>query len=315
MATNQQFVTLNNGNKIPAVGIIGTGTAWFKKQGQEEVISPELIEQIKYALSLPGVIHIDAAECYNTYVEVGKALEQSNRPRDQIFITDKFSPQANDGRTVSESFERGLARMGVDYVDLYLIHCPFISRQGYSLEDAWSELEALYESGKAKNIGVSNFRVSDLQRILKSGKVKPQVNQIEFHAFLQNQTPGIFQFCQQQQIQLEAYSPLAPLQRKSDELKTAAGAPFYHYLEQLASKYNKSEALILLRWVTKRHVIPVTTSSKPARVKDAQENLFTFDLTDQEVDQITSLGLLHKPLRLYWNEVYADYDSQAQQPL
>lgn len=311
MATDQQFVTLSNGNKIPAVGIIGTGTAWFKKQGQEDVISPELIDQIKYALSLPGVILIDAAECYNTYVEVGKALQQSNKPRDQIFISDKFSPQANDKRTVSESFARGLAKMGVDYVDLYLIHCPFIQREGYTLEQAWSELEALYESGKAKNIGVSNFRVSDLQKILQSGKVKPHVNQIEFHAFLQDQTPGIVQFCQQHNIQLEAYSPLAPLQRKKDELQTPAGAPFYHYLEQLASKYNKSEALILLRWVTKLHVIPVTTSSKPARVKDAHENLFTFDLTNEEVDQITSLGLQHKPLRLYWNEVYAGYDSQS----
>ncbi|QLQ81577.1 hypothetical protein HG537_0F03380 [Torulaspora globosa] len=312
MTTKQQFVTLNNGNKIPAVGIIGTGTEWFKKQGQEEVISPELIEQIKYALSLPGIILIDAAECYNTYVEVGKALQQSNKSRDQIFISDKFSPQANDNRTVSESFERGLARMGVDYVDLYLIHCPFINREGYTLEDAWRELETLYESGKAKNIGVSNFRVSDLQKILESGKVKPQVNQIEFHPFLQDQTPGIFQFCQQHEIQLEAYSPLAPLQRKTQELQTPEGAPFYRYVEQLASKYKKSEALILLRWVTKRQVIPVTTSSKPERVKDAHENLFTFDLTDQEVDQITSLGLQHKPLRLYWNEVYSDYDSQSQ---
>lgn len=210
----------------------------------------------------------------------------------------------------AEGLDLALKKMGTDYVDLYLLHSPFVSKEvnGLSLEEAWKDMEQLYKSGKAKNIGVSNFAVEDLQRILKVAEVKPQVNQIEFSPFLQNQTPGIYKFCQEHDILLEAYSPLGPLQKKTAQDDSQ---PFFEYVKELSEKYIKSEAQIILRWVTKRGVLPVTTSSKPQRISDAQ-NLFSFDLTAEEVDKITELGLEHEPLRLYWNKLYGKYNYAAQ---
>lgn len=306
---HQEFFTLSNGNKIPAVAVVGTGTAWFKNEDTEANFSKELVDQVKYALTLPGIVHLDAAECYNTYSELGQALRESSKPRDEIFITDKFSPVLQREGSLTERFEAGIKKIGVDHVDLYLLHSPFIekSKQGLTLEDAWKDVERLYETGKAKNIGVSNFAVQDLERILKVSKVKPQVNQIEFHAFLQNQTPGIYKFCQENDILLEAYSPLGPLQRRPAD----GGGEFHHYIEQLSKKYGKSEAQVLLRWVTRRHVLPVTTSRNPHRIRDAQD-LFSFDLTADEVAKITELGLEHETVRLYWTDQYDKYNSESQ---
>lgn len=310
MSFHQKFIVLNNGNKIPAIAIIGTGTRWFKNVETDATFSNSLVEQIMYALELPGIVHIDAAEIYKTYPEVGKALSLTKKPRDEIFLTDKYSTQIKVSDSPAAGLEVSLKKMGTDYVDLYLLHSPFVSKEanGFTLEEAWKDMEQLYKAGKAKNIGVSNFAVKDLEKILKIAEVKPQVNQIEFSPFLQNQTPGIYKFCQDNNILLEAYSPLAPLQKKTaqDDSK-----PFFEYVKELSEKYFKSEAQIILRWVSKRGVLPVTTSSKPQRISDAQ-NLFSFDLTAEEVDEITELGLAHEPLRLYWNEVYDKYNYAAQ---
>ncbi|CAI4316403.1 CPA_1a_G0007630.mRNA.1.CDS.1 [Saccharomyces cerevisiae] len=310
MSFHQQFFTLNNGNKIPAIAIIGTGTRWYKNEETDATFSNSLVEQIVYALKLPGIIHIDAAEIYRTYPEVGKALSLTEKPRNEIFLTDKYSTQIKVSDSPVEGLDLALKKMGTDYVDLYLLHSPFVSKEanGFSLEEAWKDMEQLYKSGKAKNIGVSNFAVEDLQRILKVAEVKPQVNQIEFSPFLQNQTPGIYKFCQEHDILLEAYSPLGPLQKKTAQDDSQ---PFFEYVKELSEKYIKSEAQIILRWVTKRGVLPVTTSSKPQRISDAQ-NLFSFDLTAEEVDKITELGLEHEPLRLYWNKLYDKYNYAAQ---
>nr|CAI6417445.1 BAF_HP1_G0007690.mRNA.1.CDS.1 [Saccharomyces cerevisiae] len=310
MSFHQQFFTLNNGNKIPAIAIIGTGTRWYKNEETDATFSNSLVEQIVYALKLPGIIHIDAAEIYRTYPEVGKALSLTEKPRNEIFLTDKYSTQIKVSDSPAEGLDLALKKMGTDYVDLYLLHSPFVSKEanGFSLEEAWKDMEQFYKSGKAKNIGVSNFAVEDLQRILKVAEVKPQVNQIEFSPFLQNQTPGIYKFCQEHDILLEAYSPLGPLQKKTAQDDSQ---PFFEYVKELSEKYIKSEAQIILRWVTKRGVLPVTTSSKPQRISDAQ-NLFSFDLTAEEVDKITELGLEHEPLRLYWNKLYDKYNYAAQ---
>ncbi|EJS44343.1 YDL124W [Saccharomyces arboricola H-6] len=310
MSFHQQFITLNNGNKIPAVAIIGTGTRWYKNEETDATFSNSLVEQILYALELPGVIHIDAAEIYRTYPEVGKALSLTKKPRNEIFLTDKYSTQIKVSESPVTGLDVALRKMGSDYVDLYLLHSPFVSKEanGFTLEEAWKDMEQLYQIGKAKNIGVSNFAVKDLERILKIARVKPQVNQIEFSPFLQNQTPDIFEFCQDNDILLEAYSPLGPLQKKITQDDTE---PFFEYVKELSERHIKSEAQIILRWVSKRGVLPVTTSSKPQRIADAQ-NLFSFDLSDEEVDKITELGLKHKPLRIYWNKQYDKYNYTAQ---
>lgn len=247
---------------------------------------------------------------YRTHGELGKALKDSKKPRDEIFITDKYSCQHEISENPVKALDAALNKIGAEYVDLFLIHTPWISREepGFTLEEVWKQMEQLYKEGKTKSIGVSNFRTEDIERILKVAEVKPQVNQIEFNAFLQNQTPGIVKYCQKNDIQLEAYSPLAPLQR---EPRNSPELPFYQLISYLAQKYEKTEAQILLRWVNARHIVPVSTSSNPQRIKDAQ-NVFSFELTVQEVEKITQLGLEHKPLRLYMKSAYDKYNSDSQ---
>ncbi|EDO16905.1 hypothetical protein Kpol_1020p13 [Vanderwaltozyma polyspora DSM 70294] len=311
MSLTQKFFDLNNGNQIPSISIIGTGTRWFKRPGSEHTFSDELVEQIKYALSLPGIIHIDAAECYGTYPELAKALKESSKPRSEIFITDKYSTQTKFTNDPIEGLNTGLKTLGLDYVDLYLIHSPFFDPEfkgSLTLEKVWKDMETLYKEGKAKSIGVSNFSVKNIEEILKIAGIKPQVNQIEFNAFLQNQTPGIVNYCQKNNIQLEAYSPLGPLQKRPENSNEL---PFYNYIDELASKYGKTDSQILLNWVYNRGILPITTSSKTQRIIDAQ-NIFSFNLTKDEVDTLTKLGLEQPALRIYWTNFYDKYNSEAQ---
>lgn len=308
MSFHQEFFTLSNGNKIPAVAIVGTGTRWYKQEETADNFSQELVDQLKYALTLPGIVHLDAAEVYRTYPEFSEALKQTSKPREEIFITDKYSTQLKVTKDPIEGLETSLKRNNLEYVDLYLLHSPFISKEknGFMLEEAWQQMEQLYKEGKAKNIGVSNFSVDDLQQLMATAKILPQVNQIEHNAFLLNQTPGIVKFCQDHKILLEAYSPLGPFQKKSE-----TNAEFYDYIKSLADKYGKTEAQVLLRWVTDNGILPVTTSSKKERIESAQ-NLFTFDLTEEEVEKITDLGRKNKAQRLYWNAEYDKFNAFSQ---
>lgn len=308
MSFHQEFFTLSNGNKIPAIAIVGTGTRWYKQEETTDNFSQDLVDQLKYALTLPGTVHLDAAEVYRTYPEFSEALKQTSKPRDEIFITDKYSTQLKVTKDPIEGLETSLKRNNLEYVDLYLLHSPFISKEknGFTLEEAWQQMEQLYKEGKAKNIGVSNFSVDDLQKLMATAKILPQVNQIEHNAFLLNQTPGIVNFCQDHKILVEAYSPLGPFQKKSE-----ANAEFYEYIKSLAEKYGKTEAQVLLRWVADNGILPVTTSSKRERIENAQ-NLFTFDLTKEEVEKITELGRKNKAQRLYWNSEYDKFNAFSQ---
>lgn len=259
--------------------------------------------QIEHALSLPGVVHVDAAEMYGTYAELGKALANTSKPRDQIWITDKFSKV---NKTPREGLEYSLKNLGVDYVDLYLLHDPFYNdeKPGYDVVQAWKYMEELQKEGKAKNIGVSNFAVEDLEKVLAIAEIKPVVNQIEYSAFLQNQTPGIYEYAKEKNILLEAYSPLTPLTYVKDHT-----GPFYDYLNQLASKYNQDNSIVLLRWVYQTGVLPITTSSKPERVNKFHTAIWEFELTDEEVAKISKLGNEHKPARQWWTDKYSKFDN------
>lgn len=295
--------TLSNGNTIPAVGY-GTGTKWFKL-GRDEV-DTSLVETLKLALE-KGFVHIDGAEVYNTDQEIGQAIAGVDRKK--LFLTDKYF--TGDGskkgklkfQTPYESLKWHLEnQLKTDYVDLYLLHSPFISKDfnGISLQEAWQSVEKLHEEGLAKNIGVSNFGVDDLKEILEVAKVKPVINQIEFSPYLQDQTPGVVEFSQKNGILIEAYGPLGPITKGEPGALT-------EYLDKLAAKYSKSPAQVLLRWTIQRGVLPVTTSAKEERIVQYVD-LFDFELGQDEVDEITALGKKHPVLRQFWTSNYSKYD-------
>lgn len=295
------------GASIPAIGY-GTGTAWQKikkARPADQQLDPveDLISSVSNAIKV-GFRHIDTAETYTTHEEVGEGIKRSGIDRKELFITDKYSPSAY-ARTKStgpyESAKTALKELGIEYLDLYLLHTPRISKESVNLtlEDAWLQVEKLYNEGLVKNIGVSNFSVEYLERIAKVGKLKPQVNQIEFHAYLQDHSPGLVEYANENNILIEAYSPLAPLFR-------ARPGPLDDLLPELTEKYGRSETQILLRWVYQQGILPLTTSSKETRLIDAL-NIFTFELSDEDVEKISNVGS-QKRFRAFAKDLYGVHD-------
>ncbi|CCH42265.1 Aldo-keto reductase family 1 member [Wickerhamomyces ciferrii] len=251
-------------------------------------LDENLSSAISQALKV-GVNHIDTAEIYTTHIEVAHGIKQSGIDRSNIWITDKYSPGFGKfkapSKTPYEAIQTAVKELEVDYIDLYLIHAQFFDLEnthGVTIEQAWKDLEKAYEEGLVKNIGLSNFDVENTERILKIAKHKPSVLQIEFHPYLFNQSPGIVEFAQKNDILIEAYGPLTPLFRATD-------GPLAPVTKELATKYGKTEAQILLRWVYQQGVLPITTSSNEERIRDAL-NIFSFDLSKEDEELIKETG-------------------------
>lgn len=179
----------------------------------------------------------------------------------------------------------------------YLIHAPFFAKSDKELQDAWAEMEKLKESGKVKSIGVSNYLQSHLEATLKTAKVTPAVNQIEFHPYLQH--GNLVQFHQEKGIATSAYGPLTPVAR-------AKGGPLDGLLATLARKYAVGEGEVLLRWSIDRGAVVISTSGKEARLTEYLRAL-TFKLTPKEVDEISELGE-QKHFRAFWTDKFGPED-------
>ncbi|KAG7719822.1 hypothetical protein KL949_001401 [Ogataea haglerorum] len=289
----------------------GCGTYYYKYGN--DTVNQQLVDITKTALS-KGVRHIDAAECYNVDKELAKAFAESGLSKAEYFVTDKYFSGAGDYSVRSKEanpylhLKAFLERVNIPYADLYLLHSPFIKKEthGFNLGEAWKYMEQCKKEGLAKRIGISNFTVQDIEEILREASVKPEVHQIEYNAFLQNQTPGIVDFCKKHGIELEAYAPLGPL-TKGDKT-SGVGKKFDDYLSSLEKKYGKTKTQILLRWVDQKGIIPVTTTSKESRL-DEFLDVFSFELTPEEVATITEIGAQYKPpLRQFWIPEYSKYD-------
>ncbi|KAL6946243.1 hypothetical protein ACO0RG_000389 [Hanseniaspora osmophila] len=289
MKQNIPTFTLKSGDKLPAIGF-GAGTKWriAKAEGSLDFIQ-ELADQVSCAIRA-GFTMIDCAEAYKTHLEVGSGLRDAGitkANRNTVWITDKYTTHSfawRKGTGPVQSLQLALEKMQLEYVDLYLLHTPTINLEsaGITLEDAWKQCEELQRQGLAKNIGVSNFGVSDLEKIYKICTIEPAVNQIEFHAYLQQQSPGIRSFCKDKNIQLQAYSPLTPITK-------AASGPLDPYLNELAQKYGKTCMQILLRWVIQNGVVALTTSGKEERIQESLD-IFDFELSPKEIEKINKIG-------------------------
>ncbi|KAK4205629.1 NADP-dependent oxidoreductase domain-containing protein [Triangularia verruculosa] len=288
---------LSDGNEIPFLGY-GLGTANFKR-GDKSKFDEEVVNATVTALKA-GYTHLDGAEAYGNEAELGAAIAKSKIPREQLFVTTKTSCRA--GETIQQAFDRSLEKLGLDYVDLYLIHSPFFGTPLSApevLQAAWADMEKIKESGRAKSIGVSNFLIPHLEAILATAKYPPVINQIEYHPYLQHEG-GLVEFHRKNNIALSAYSPLTAITK-------AKGGPVDPLYAKLANKYGVSESEVGLRWVLDQGIVALTTSKSEERLKGWLSKLPKFKLTPKEVDEISEAGK-GKHFRGYWNNRFEEND-------
>lgn len=266
----------------------GTGTAWYKTAGDSSV-DRDLVEAIKSALKM-GYNHLDAAEVYNTEVEVGIAIKESKVAREKLFITTKVNQTIED---IPKAINESLRKLSLDYVDLFLIHQPFFAKSDADLQNAWLAMEAIKDSGKARSIGVSNYLVPHLEATLKVAKILPSINQIEYHPYLQH--GSLIPFHQRHNIATAAYGPLTAATK-------AKPGPVDDLLAGLAKKYYVSEGDVSLRWCIDQGIVAITTSSKEQRLSDMLRGM-TFSLTPREVEELRTKGA-EKHFRGFWTNKF-----------
>ena len=281
------LLKLNDGISIPMLGY-GTGTAWYKTAGDSSV-DRDLVEAIKSALKM-GYNHLDAAEVYNTEVEVGIAIKESKVAREKLFITTKVNQTIED---IPKAINESLRKLSLDYVDLFLIHQPFFAKSDADLQNAWLAMEAIKDSGKARSIGVSNYLVPHLEATLKVAKILPSINQIEYHPYLQH--GSLIPFHQRHNIATAAYGPLTAATK-------AKPGPVDDLLAGLAKKYYVSEGDVSLRWCIDQGIVAITTSSKEQRLSDMLRGM-TFSLTPREVEELRTKGA-EKHFRGFWTNKF-----------
>jgi diketogulonate reductase-like aldo/keto reductase len=285
MSDTVTTVQLSSGHLMPVLAY-GTGTTWFGGNKDDIIVSC-----VKSALEA-GYRHIDEAEMYKTEPSAGVAISEymssSGLAREELFVTSKILTSIADPEA---GVQASLERLQLTYLDLYLIHAPFGE---YDLAAAWQAMESLVEKGLVRSIGVSNFRTSDLEVICNGCKIRPCVNQIENNPLIVQ--PELFQYCKDRDIRICSYSPLAPIVHLGADAK--ANAQITPVLSRLASKYDKTEANILLKWNLQTDCAVVTTSTNIDRIAQSI-SLFDFELLPEEVEEVRAEGA-KTPLRKYW---------------
>lgn len=254
-------VTLNNGIEMPRIGY-----------GVFRMKDPEACEEAMVQAIRSGYRLIDTAAAYENEEAVGRAIRRCGVPREELFITTKLWITDTSYEGAKRGFARSMERLGLDYVDLYLIHQPYNDYYG-----AWRALEELYAEGKAHSIGVDNFTQDKLADFLFWNKVKPAVNLVECNAFFQREDERLYM--ESKNIQMQAWSPLAAGQGRLFENKTLCA---------IANTHNKSVAQVVLRWLVQRNIVPLVKSANPQRMKENLD-IFDFVLTDAEMQQIAAL--------------------------
>jgi len=247
---------LADGNQLPMLGL----GVWQVPNGAE------CVNAVRWALDL-GYRHIDTAQAYGNEESVGKALRDSGMPRDQVFITTKFYPRRKD--PVAEA-QQSLRRLGVDQVDLYLVHWP----QGGPLW-AWPGMERARELGYARSIGISNFSARELEEVIASGTIPPAVNQVQFSSLQYRR--ALLDACQRRSVALEAYSPLGTGRHLSNKT-----------VNRVAQRVGRTPAQVLLRWCL-QHDLPVIPKSTHRERIHENAQIFDFALSNEDMAQLDPL--------------------------
>ncbi|XP_060646468.1 aldo-keto reductase family 1 member B7-like [Drosophila nasuta] len=299
--TSNQYLTLNNGYKMP---LIGLGT--WQASGEE-------VENAIDAALEAGYRHIDTAARYGNESAIGKVLRRwldaGKVKREELFIVTKLPPTANAPSDVLPVITKSLADLQLDYVDMFLIHTPFTvatnpdgsikkDAQGLMVPDlttnhgaTWVEMEKLVANGKVKSIGVSNFDEEQIGRLLKTAKIRPATNQIEHHVYLQQR--DLINYCKEQGIAVTAYSPLgsrgiAKFNASFGMVRELPDLIEIPEVKEIAAAHGKTPAQVLLRWIIDTGNIAIPKSTNAARLRE-NLNVFDFKLTEAEVAKLLAL--------------------------
>ncbi|CAH0197709.1 MULTISPECIES: aldo/keto reductase [Bacillaceae] len=265
----QDTTTLHNGVKMPWFGL-----GVFKVEE-----GPELVNAVKVAIK-HGYRSIDTAAIYENEEGVGQGiregLKEAGISREELFVTSKVWNADLGYESTIAAYEKSLKKLGLEYLDLYLIHWPVEGKY----KEAWRALETLYKEGKVKAIGVSNFQIHHLKDLMEDAEVKPMVNQVECHPRLTQKE--VQAFCKEQGIQLEAWSPLMQGELLDNEV-----------LQAIATNHGKSVAQVILRWDLQNGIVTIPKSTKEHRIVE-NSTVFDFELTEEEMKQIDGLNQNHR---------------------
>ena len=259
---------LNNGVGIPALGL-----GVFQAEPGEETH-----DAVLHALET-GYRHIDTARVYRNEHAVGDALRESGVPRSEVFVTTKLWNGDHGFEKALAACDASLNRLGLDFVDLYLVHWPVEDLRG----ESWRALEQLYDEGKCRAIGVSNYTVRHLEELLAGCSIVPAVNQVEFSPYTFQ--AELLDYCRGHSIQLEAYSPLTKGLKLDDP-----------YLNKIAASYSRTPAQLLLRWCLDLQVVPLPKSVTSARIEE-NARVFDFEIAAEDMHRLNSLD---ENLRTGW---------------
>jgi len=258
--TVDSTVELLNGIRMPRLGL----GVWKSKEG------PETENAISAALQA-GYRLIDTAALYENEASVGRAVRESDVPREHIFVTTKVWNSEQGYDSTLKAFGASMDKLGLDYVDLYLVHWPVPGKY----KETYRALETLYEEGKVKAIGVSNFLIHHLEDLMGSCRIKPMVNQVEMHPLLTRKP--LLEFCKREGIQVESWRPL---------MKGGFDIPL---LQELAAKYGKTPAQILIRWHLQLDIVTIPKSARAERIRE-NADVFDFRLSREDMARIDGLN-------------------------
>jgi 2,5-diketo-D-gluconate reductase A len=256
MTTDGRARVLADGNHLPMLGL----GVWQVPNG------PECEQAVRWALEL-GYRHIDTAQAYGNEESVGRALRDSGVAREEVFITTKFYPAREDPAAEAEG---SLRRLGVDQVDLYIVHWP---KGGPTW--AWPGMERAHELGYTRSIGVSNFSVAELEQVIAAASIAPTVNQVQFSPFEYRR--ALLEACRDHQVALEAYSPLGTGRHLSDEA-----------VSRIAERLGRTPAQVLLRWCV-QHEVPVISKSTHRERIEENGRIFDFALSEEDMAELDAL--------------------------
>lgn len=255
-------IKLRNGKDIPNIGF---GTSLIEGE--------ECVSNIRQALQA-GYRHIDTASAYKNEIYIGQAIKESNLPREEIFVTSKVWKDSMGYANTIKSFNNSLHNLGLDYIDLFLIHWPRNNDEILNI-DTWKALEDLYKQKKVRAIGLSNFLKHHLESILNNCEIVPMVDQLEFHPGLTRQET--LKFCKENDIVVEAWAPLGKGKMLQNE-----------DLVRISNKYNKSVAQICIKWCLQNGVVPLPKTTNWERMLE-NKNVFDFTISGEDMNFINNM--------------------------